>query len=194
MAMTWVQSDTTVSTAAACSGLSAGSSMAKAATIGGTAGSSENTLTHATSTAGTLRLVHFRLTVPNGSTWGASTFTIRLNLTTANHQIDWVSAYVCRVNSSLVNQETLGSNTSVGQNMGTAGTITTTVSTSSTTPDADDYVYIVLGFTNAQTMSNQIGITPSLNIDADNFSTPSGGNINIMRGKLCGGILLGGKL
>lgn len=173
--MTWTQEDTNSTLTAACSGLTAGTAIAKRGIVGGSAGSSEGTISHPTSASGTLRLAHFGLVVPAGTTWGASTFTIRLNVTTANMFLDWVSAYVCRVNSSFTNQATMGSNLSVGNNLGSTGTLSTTVSTSSQTPNTGDLVYIVCGFTNGQTMANAAGITPSLNIDADGFTAPGGG-------------------
>ncbi len=91
----------------------------------------------------------------------------RLNITTSNHQITLDEIHICRVNSSYVNQETLGSLTGIGAGLGSTGVQAHTVTQGSgTTIAAGDKIIIIYAFDNAQSMANAIGYTPDQIIDA----------------------------
>lgn len=132
---------------------------------GGTAGSTEVTLN-----------MQAGETVGN-STWffvdsiddfdGASgDWTCRLNVTTANSDVDIEAIYICRLNSSCVSQETIGSLTAIGTTL-TAGVKTHTVTQSaSVTISAGDIVAIIYVLTKITGTFELFGITPDQDIDS----------------------------
>ena len=88
-------------------------------------------------------------------TWAAGNWTVRVNLTGGNADVTLEEVHICRVNSSCVNQETLGSNTGLGLST-TGGQQNVVVNQpSAASPSAGDKIIIVLVFTNAATMGNQ---------------------------------------
>ncbi len=99
----------------------------------------------------------------------------RLNITTSNHQLTLDEIHICRVNSSYVNQETLGSSVGIGANLGSTGVQSHTVNQgSNTTITAGDKIIIIYAFDNAQSMPQSLGYTPDQIIDAPG-SFPSTG-------------------
>jgi hypothetical protein len=174
MAMVFTQTDTASGCAAAafCSGLSAmGEEHDSQATIGGSAGSAEDNIT-IDGNATNLRAYYIECVIPADYLGDAGDWTVRLNLTDAASNSTWTHCHICRVNSGCTNQETIGSNTSVGQSLGTTGTLTATVSGSAVTLAANDRVMIVFGFTNTNSCTRTFGITPSLNIDSPFSAAP----------------------
>lgn len=114
------------------------------ASIGGTAGSGSLAYTD----VGTIEQMRYLVQVNPGSSssiaWSSGTWTIRWNVTTANMNVTWGSVFICRVNSSCLNQQTLGSSTSVAVSLGTTGAKSTTVSVSAaTSPSATDRIVII---------------------------------------------------
>jgi len=156
-----------------CSGLSANSTNAAfLCQDGGTLGSVEKQMVIDLS-ATDVRAYYFDCAIAGGVTWSAGTWTVRFNLTTFDMDITWASVHICRVNSSCVNQATIGSASSLGISLGAAGVKSTTVSGSAQTPTAGDRVMIVLGVTNASSMgTDTIGITPDQVIDSP-FDVPA---------------------
>lgn len=93
---------------------------------------------------------------------GASgTWITRLSVTTGNHQLTLDEIHICRVNSSYVNQETLGSLVAIGDNLSSASVRTHNVTqSSSTTVVAGDKIIVIYAFDNAQSMPQSFGYTP----------------------------------
>ena len=107
----FTQTDTNGVAGAFCSGLAASSTTTqRQATVGGTAGSTGVQTTH-NATADTRRHWHFECIVPSGATWASGTWTIRFRVSSGNMSLTWDTAHICRVNSSNVNQATIGSAT-----------------------------------------------------------------------------------
>lgn len=168
MAMTFTQTDTDPPSCAAtsvCSGRTVIWEIQRECTVGGTAGSSPVSVQFTSSATNGFGVL-FLCTVPSGSSWDSGTWTVRLNVTTANMNFTWTECYVCRANSSCVSQETLGSNTAVGQSLGTTGVKSTTVSCSAATPAAGDLLTVILIFSNAAMSTQSFSLTPNQNIDS----------------------------
>lgn len=164
--------------AAHCSGNSDNTDQeSNQADVGGAAGSTERTVT-ADGSAADLNAIWMEL--GNGVSidtydGGAGNWTIRINIATSNHQISLDEIHICRVNSSYVNQETLGSLTGIGENWGSTGTKTHTVNQAAgTTIDPGDKILIIFAIDNGNAMTQNFGYTPSLIIDAPG-SFPSAG-------------------
>ena len=146
MATNYQQEDTVAvcGTVAVCSGKTlADTPIGRLCVEGGTAGVGTPQVQ---STAGELdrAAVMFEMQPANGGTWGAGDYVIRLNIVTANSNATWIAAFVCRLNSACVNQETIGSLTGQSISLGSTGVKTMTVSGSAVTPADNDKVYIVL--------------------------------------------------
>jgi len=102
---------------------------------------------------------------PGITAWAAGTYTVNINVTTANADVFWEHTYVCRCNSSGVNQETIGSTTSQHTSCGTTGTKSMSVTGAATTASATDRLYIVCVFQNTKsTASRTIGYQNSLTV------------------------------
>jgi hypothetical protein len=149
-----------------CSGGSGtGSNEDRACIVGGTAGTSEITISLGVSATNQNKL-WFEMDNIDDYDGASGTWTVNLDVTTTNHQLEWEAIYICRINSSCTNQETLGSTTGIAQLL-TATPLTQTVTqSSSTTITAGDKIMVICVFNNAQAMVNAAGITPSLLIDA----------------------------
>lgn len=88
-------------------------------------------------------------------------WTIRINVATANMNVTWESCYLCRVNASLVSQETLGSATGLAISCGSTGIKSATVSQAAPSAlNAGDLLLAVCGFSNGAMSSS------SFNLDA----------------------------
>lgn len=162
-----------------CSSVGGTIEAGRACSVGGTAGTSEQTITIAASQADDNEF-SFEWAVPAGYTWGAGNWTINVAFTTGNMDVTWESCFICRVNSSCVNQATIGSATGLGLAT-TTNPQSTVISGSAQTPGAGDKVIITLGFSNANTMfSRTVGITPSQTI-ASPFTAPSAFNAGFIR-------------
>jgi hypothetical protein len=132
---------------------------------GGTAGSSAVSLSVAGDATDSplLRVTCF---VDTGVTWAAGTWTVRLNVTTANMFVSWASATIIRVNASCVVQETLGEVTGLGISLAATGVQSTTVSGSAATPSADDRILVDFGFANGSMNAQSFEFTPDQLIDS----------------------------
>lgn len=105
----------------------------------------------------------------------AGTLVMRLNITTAQMNVTWEEVYVCRLNSSCVSQETLGSATGLALDVSAGGVFTVNVTLSAAAAhDPGDVIYIPCVFTNAFDMGTRsVAITPDQNIDTP--FTPAAG-------------------
>ena len=197
MAMTFTQTDDTGSFGCTatellgCSGLSAGGDLttndARACVNGGTPGTGSNIINLFSSETNVVEKA-FICDVGSSVSWDSGTWTIRLNVTASNMNITWTRVYVCRINSTCVNQETIGSNTAVGISLGTTGVKSTTVSGSAQTPAVGDKVLIVLAFTNGAMSVQAATSVPNQDIDSP-FTASS--NVSITSG--LGQLTLTGK-
>jgi plastocyanin len=112
------------------------------------------------------RAFMFECPIPAGAAWNSGTWMFRVKLKDATTNLSWTQVHICRVNASCTNQATIGSNTGVGANLtGTDTVYTATVSGSAQTPSAGDKVIIVLSFTNADTVTHNVTLTPDQLID-----------------------------
>jgi hypothetical protein len=135
-------------------------------TDGGTAGTSEVTLTLVKNSMADNR-IQFECIIVAGTSWDGGTWTVRLNVTTANANIDWDTVVICRLNSSCANQETIGTTNNLAISCGTTGVKSTSVTGAAQSPGVGDKVMVILGFDNGDNMNAQaIGITPSEDIDS----------------------------
>lgn len=103
----------------------------------------------------------------NSTSWEAGNWVIRFNLTTANADVTWEEAYICRLNNACVSQATVGSDVAVNQLMDTTGVKSVTISGAAQAGAAiDDDAYIVLVFSSAATHGNSsIGVTHDRDVD-----------------------------
>lgn len=165
MAINYQQTDTAgeFAIAAFCSADTVTASSNKAAwqaSSGGSAGTASHTNYGANSSDVSRVNLNFDITIDSGTSWDAGTWTVRLNLTSAQSQngCTWTKVYICRVNSAGVNQETLGSNTAVGISLGTTGVKSANVTgNAATSPASTDRVVVVMSITNGSSMFGTTG-------------------------------------
>lgn len=160
-----------------CSGASLNTtSTSCVCTVGGTAGVTAESQTMDGSAAN-LAAVWYELTIPADTTWAAGNWTIRLNCTTASAQCLWDAVFICRVNSSYVNQATIGSATGLAIALNTTGVKETVISGSAQTPSVGDKVIVVLLFDNTNSMTRTFGWTPDQIIVSPFTAAPVAVNI-----------------
>ena len=150
----------------ACSGLGASQNTDnKQATSGGSPGTTTPQVTLSGSDGGS-RGIHFESAAnePGQTSWPAGNWVVRLNITTGNTNLQWISTYICRVNSNGINQATVGSLTGQSISLG-SGPISMTVSGSAQTALVGDRIYIVLGFKNTSALQQSFNYQPNQLID-----------------------------
>lgn len=101
--------------------------------------------------------------------WGPGTWTVRLNVTTAQSNWTWTECHICRISSSGASLATVGSATALGIGLGTTGVKTATATGSRQTANITDRVAIVFVFSNAQAMANTAGVTLDQLVDMPDF-------------------------
>lgn len=136
-----------------------------------------------------IRMIYFQSAPgePNATTWEAGTWTIPLNINTADTGTQWTQTWVCRVDSSGASQESLGSTTGQTEALsaGVHNTGPALVSCSAaTSPSATDEILIILVFTETVGMgANTISFFPDQTIltpiGSGSGSTP--GVINLIQ-------------
>ena len=138
----------------------------RVATSGGTAGVTENTRSHP-AVADTRVAVTYASVAnePNSTSWEAGNWVVRFEVTTANKNLTWDEADICRQNASLVHIANVGAVDALGIALGTTGVKSTTISGAAQTAGATDRIVVFGAFTNSTTMTQAIGIKPSQNID-----------------------------
>ncbi len=118
---------------------------------------------------------------PNDTTWEAGNWTVRLNNQSANASVDWVSLYICRLNSAGVNQETVASATGLAIDLSTTGVKSQTISQGSpVTAAAGDRFYIVLGFDNSNSCQQTLNLHKDQNIDTPITAGGGGGGSDVL--------------
>jgi hypothetical protein len=120
------------------------------------------------------RGIHFESATnePGQTSWPAGNWVVRLNVTTANTNIQWISTHICRVTSNGVNQSTVGSLTGQSISLGSTGVQSMTISGSSQLAQAGDRIYIVLGFKNINVAPQAFNYQPNQLIDTPITSLP----------------------
>ncbi len=147
--LSFQQTDTTTSPSLTSSSLCVtgrtyNTGIQKDATINGTAGSGLNTFGLSNFQT---NQVHYQIKViiPSGTTWNAGTWTVRLDAELDGYT-DIKNIDICRVNSSGVSQATIGT-LSMTEAGGAGRTVYThSISGSSQSPSAGDYVVITYSF------------------------------------------------
>lgn len=99
------------------------------------------------------------------TTWQSGTYTVRLNVTTAVANLNLIEVHICRVNSSCVSQEIVGSSVGLGISMGTIGVKNVDVIGSEQSANVTDRIYIVFIFHAVNHTNPIFGFTPDQNID-----------------------------
>lgn len=165
MAMIFTQTDTNgvCGTANYCKSAPATNDVQRQASVGGTAGSTPVSFSLASSAT---EQISFELIVPAGATGSSGTWTVRLNVTTANMNISAENGAICRVNSSCVNQQTVVGDSAHGLDPSSTGTKTWSVSGNAVTLAAGDKIIVVLAFLNGAMSTQAFSFTPSLDIDS----------------------------
>lgn len=166
-----VQEDTapTCTAAEACSGLTnAHGPIEQFARLGGSAGSTEDGSGDFTndSDANNWRTVYYDCPTDTGWITGAGTWTIRVFHSTGDGDIRLAEVHICRVNSSCVNQETIGSTTGLTRATTASQPIVVSVTGSAVTLAAGDRILIIIAYKNSAAHGNHaIGVTPNRNHD-----------------------------
>lgn len=164
MALPITQTDTAGVTAQACNARTVTGSASRAALPAGTAGSTPVSTVNMNSGLH-LTKIAFSWTPDADVAWDAGTWTIRLNITTGNSNLTIEDVCVRRLNSSDVDQGSIGALTAQAVTA-SAGVKTFNVSGSSQTPGAGDKVLITLTVSNASgQMNQQFSWTPDQDID-----------------------------
>ncbi len=121
----------------------------------------------------------FEIILPTDATSDADTAVIPINFTTGSMNAILESVYICRVNSSCVNQETIGSESGIGFATN-GGSTTRNISCSAVTFAAGDKVIITLGFNETAGHSSQnVGITPDQTMSLPFLAPASAANITV---------------
>jgi hypothetical protein len=165
MALTITQTDTAGVAAQSCNGRTATGATSRAASPGGTAGSTpvatgnQNSGTHLTKIA-------FSWTPDAAVTWNSGTWTIRVNVTTGNTNLTIEDVCIRRLNSADADQGSIGQATAQAIS-GSAGVKSINISGAAQTPAAGDKVLITLTVSNASgQMNQQFSWTPDQDVDS----------------------------
>lgn len=165
MPINYTQSDTSWSPSdGGCSGGTVGQAIPRTCNDGGIAGS---TPVSATVTASATEVnIFFKCIIAASTAWNSGTWTWRVNITTSNMNLTLDSIYICRLNSSGVNQETIGSSTGLGVSLGSTGVKSGTISGIETTPVVGDFIAIFGIVVNGAMTNQAFSATPDQNIDS----------------------------
>ena len=182
MAVAFQQTDATSACAldAYCSGNSDNADEeSNQAQVGGTPGTTARTI-DADISAADLNAVWMEIINIDDYDGASGNWTVRLNITTANHQLSVDEIHICRINSSCTNQETLASSTAIARALGTAQEESFTVNQSAgTTITAGDKIMVIFAIDNAQSMPQAFGYTPDSIITGPGTITGAGLGIPI---------------
>jgi hypothetical protein len=181
VAKSFQQTDTApaCATTAACSGAAIANIAELLCSEGGTPGESADSF-GAGAGSSNQACVFWELAPDDGDSWDAGDYVVRINVTSGNSSLTWVATYVCRLNSSCVNQETIGNLTGQAIGLGSTGVKSMTVAGSAVAPAAGDKIYIVCVFDSAgahgnntaQLVPDQLIDTPLTAAAAGQGSTP----------------------
>ena len=141
-----------------------GASNSRQASDGGSAGSTP--VADTTLSSGTARHDLVEIHPDAGTTGSSGTWTVRLNVTTGNMNLSITAVHICRVNSSGVSQETIGSATGLSISLSSTGVKSQDVTGSAVTLAAGDLVTIVFTVVNGAMSNQSFFWTPNQNIDS----------------------------
>ena len=114
---------------------------------------------------------------PNSTAWESGTWTVRIEITTANKNITGWGVVVCRRNSAGVPQESLGENLSAPGDFTTTGVKTATITGNAAVGEvATDQMGITIAPSNSTTMLQGFAYKPSQNIDTPVNQGVAGGD------------------
>lgn len=122
--------------------------------------------------------------VDAGVSWSSGTWTVRWNVTTANMNFTTTEVFICRMNSSGVSQQTIGSSTGLGISHATTGVKSATISGAAATPSPGDFILVLLVGTNAAMSVQNPGVINGQNIDSP--FTPATGSVGASTGTAAG--------
>ena len=160
-----------------CSGTGGTIEQGRQAAIGGSVGSVAASFTVAAG-AGDDNEFSFEVILPADALSSAENATIPINFTTGAMTAVLDAVFICRVNSSCVNQETIGSETGIAFATN-GGSTTRTISCSAVTFAAGDKVIITLAFDETGGHSSQgVDVTPDQTM-ALPFNAPAGAGVGI---------------
>lgn len=142
--------------------------------VGGTAGSGSVAVGAIASEAANVHFFNFAWIPGAGITGSSGTWTVRINITTANMNLTITEIYICRAISDGTNQETIGSVAGLSISLGTTGVKSQDVTGGAVTIGSTDYVLIVIVGSNSAMTGQSFAYTPTENINSP-FSavTPS---------------------
>lgn len=152
--LVWRQTDTMSICAAqtSCSGLAATGQDKRKAIEGGTAG----TITHTVSIPkdSTVAAFSWECAVPTAYyNWAAGDWKVEVHVKNTSSILELDSVYICRQNSSCVSQETIVSQTSIGQAWTSDVVYTYTFSgVRRLNPGVGDHVVVIVGVKNTSTL------------------------------------------
>jgi len=144
---------------ALCSSATFDATVSRDATVGGTPGTTPASTNISGSAVNHTGGIWFRITPAAGVTWDAGTWTVNVNVTTANMNLTLQTCSICRVNG-ISNRATIGEATALGLSLGSTGVLTISVSGSATTPAAGDSVIVLFGVDNASKNGAAFSVTP----------------------------------
>lgn len=122
--------------------------------------------------------------VDAGVSWSSGTWTVRWNVTTSNMNFTTTEVFICRMNSSGVSQQTIGSSTGLGISHATTGVKSATISGAAATPSPGDFILVLLVGTNAAMSVQNPGVINGQNIDSP--FTPATGSVGASTGTAAG--------
>lgn len=161
--------DHTCGTSAAPCDASLGESgfFGKKGVVGGTAGITEVTLTHAAVADERAAFgIVSESAVPNSASWESGNWVFRFEVTTANMNVEW--SQVCAhalLNGACTTNGQAVSATGLAISLGTTGVKSSTQAGSAITPNATDRIKCSFEVTNNTSMTQAWGVKPSQNID-----------------------------
>lgn len=160
---TFQQTDTAASFGAvqSCSAYATSAApSAKAASVGGSAGSTPVVVTINRDAAAPRSGVMFQVD-PGLAYWPPGSWSVELVVSVGDANLTIDSAYICRRTSGNVAVGTVGSNVAVATSLSSTGTKTITITGAASSGSSSDVAYIVLAFDNAATSSRMFTYVPS---------------------------------
>lgn len=102
-----------------------------------------------------------------GLSWLSGNWTVRLDVSTANANLQWNSAYVIQISSACATILQLGANTTIGTPLNTTGPFSATVNCAAVnTPGATDKVVVLYTFDNLSALLQSAQLIPDVLIDS----------------------------
>jgi hypothetical protein len=150
-----------------CSLVAADGSGGMIAADGGTPGTGTTSVQKTSSQDETAGDSHSYTIIPAaGTSWDGGTWTVRVNVTTANMNLSITAIYICRVDSGCANQATIGSATGLSISLSSTGVKSQTVTGSAQTPGVGDKVVVLIGIANGAMSTQSVVFTNDQNIDS----------------------------